>query len=218
MSDKTNLLLDCGMTTPYQLWKYNNNQDLLDAVYISHSHADHYFGLPALLYRMKEEGRKRDLVIIFSEEQIIKDLIDFAYKGLYASLGFKVVFQKKENSTFRDLNLSFSKTEHTIHNTVIKIENKAKSICYSGDGSYTKESEKLYANCDLLIHEAYFYDKKMIGHGSITDLIEMAERNNIKSLALTHINRDVRKSLKEKKLSSEKVDIKIPNDFDQITP
>jgi len=67
ITGKTKLLLDCGMTTPYQLWKYNNDQNLLDAVYISHSHADHYFGLPALLVRMWEEKRKKPITV-FSQK------------------------------------------------------------------------------------------------------------------------------------------------------
>lgn len=216
VSNKTNLLLDCGMTTPYQLWKYNNDQGLLDAVYISHSHADHYFGLPALLNRMREEKRKKDLVIIFSEEKVIKDLIDFGYKGLYPRLGFKVIFQKTKDIKINDLNLSFAKTNHVIDNLAVKIESRGRSVCYSGDGGFTPDAEKLYSSCDLLIHEAYLFNRKEEGHGCVTDLIKMAERNNIKCLALTHINRFLRKDLTKKKIYSKKVNIKVPNNFEQI--
>ena len=64
LSGKTSLLLDCGFVVPYQLWKYNNDQSFLDGVYITHPHADHYFGLPALLVRMSEEKRTRQFTII----------------------------------------------------------------------------------------------------------------------------------------------------------
>ena len=50
----TKLLLDCGFAVPQQLWRYNADQDLVDAIYISHMHADHYFGIPVLLIRMLE--------------------------------------------------------------------------------------------------------------------------------------------------------------------
>ncbi|MCX6722879.1 MAG: MBL fold metallo-hydrolase [Candidatus Staskawiczbacteria bacterium] len=63
ITDKTKLLLDCGFTVPPQLWKYNPDYNFLDAIYISHQHADHYFGLPAILLRMWEGGREKDLLL-----------------------------------------------------------------------------------------------------------------------------------------------------------
>lgn len=215
------LLLDCGLTTPFELWKYNNDQNLLDGAYITHTHADHYFGLPALLFRMKEGERKKEFVIICQKksEKIIKDIVYYGYKNLFSKLGFRIKFIKAEPDKiieFKDMNLFFALGEHTIKNLAIKIENNKKSICYSGDGNFTKKTERLYKDSDLVIHEAYFYDKKAIGHSSITDLIKMAERNNIKCLALTHINRELRKKLNKKKISSKKVKIIVPKGRDEI--
>jgi ribonuclease Z len=93
-SEKTNFLLDCGLSTPFQLWKYNGDQNLLDAVFISHCHADHYFGFPSLINRMREEGRKKDLTV-FSQKgnsEIIKKIIDLGYKNLLSRVGFKINF------------------------------------------------------------------------------------------------------------------------------
>lgn len=219
VSEKTNLLLDCGCTTPIQLWKFNDDQSFLDAVYISHSHADHYFGIPALLYRMREEERRKPLAIICQDKKIIKDIIDYGYKGLYSKLGFDINFIEIEESQtiqFNDLKLLFAPTTHSASNFAIKIDDGKKSLCYSGDGGFNEKTEELYKNSDLVIHEAYFYDEKKIGHGCITDLIKMAERNNIKCLALTHIHRNLRKGLSKKKISSKKVKVMIPKPFDKL--
>lgn len=62
-TDKTKLLSDCGFTVPSQLWKYNPDPNFLDLINISHQHSDHFFGLPAVLLRMWEGGRERDLTI-----------------------------------------------------------------------------------------------------------------------------------------------------------
>jgi ribonuclease Z len=214
VSDKTKLLLDCGMTTPFQLWKYDNNQNLLDGVYISHSHADHYFGLPALLVRMMEEKRKKPIVIICQKKKDIINMIETGYKGFIKKSKFQLNFIEIKNSiNFKDLKLFFAKARHSTNDYAIKIENKGKSICYSGDGDYTKQTEKLYKDCDLLVHEAYFYDKKVLGHGRVTDLIKMAERNNVKCLALTHINRELRK--RGFKIPKSKIKTIIPKPFDE---
>jgi len=218
LSKKTKLLLDCGSTTPYELWKYNNDQNLLDAIYISHLHGDHCFGLPALVMRMWEEGREKPITII-SEEDIFERFLEFGYKGFLRKFKFKVNYKKAEPGKiikFKELELSFAETKHSRKNLAIKVSDGEKTICYSGDGTFTKETEKLYKDSDLVIHEAYLYNKKIIGHACITDLIKMAERNNIKCLALTHIHRDLRKELNKKKISSKKVKVIIPKPFDKL--
>lgn len=221
LSNKTNLLLDCGCSTPVQLWKFNGDQSFLDAVYISHHHADHYFGIPALLNRMREEKRKKPLTIICQDKKIIKDIIDYGYKGLYSRLGFEINFREAgEGQTFQlnELKLSFNPTEHPVENLAIKIDDGKKSFCYSGDGMFNEGTEELYKDSDLVIHEAYFYDKKEPGHALIVDLVTMAERNNIKCLALTHINRFLRRKeleLIKKNLANKKVKIIIPTTFEE---
>jgi len=62
------------------------------------------------------------------------------------------------------------------------------------------------------------YDKEIIGHSSIISAIKFAEDNNVKCLALTHMNRDFRKKelakLKDK-IKSESVEIIISEPMDE---
>jgi len=218
-SEKANLLLDCGGTAPFQLWKINKNQNLLDAVFISHSHADHYFGLPALFTRMWEEKRVKPLSIICLKEDAkkIKTLIKLGYGNIFKRFGFGVRFIRidlDEEIDFNDLRLSFEETEHSIRNSAIRVESGGKSVCYSGDGMFNKETEALYKNSDLLIQEAYLHDKQALGHGNIMEAVKMAEKRDIKCLALIHINRNLRKS--GLSIPQSRIKIVIPNPFDEI--
>lgn len=225
LSNNTNLLLDCGCTTPGQLWKFNDNQSFIDAIYITHRHADHYFGLPSLFVRMWEEKRKKPLTIICQKglKELIEELIDYGYKGLLGRLECEIKFIEVEESQTTQLNglkLSFAPTDHKVTNLAIKIDNGKKSFCYSGDGGFNEKTEKLYKDSDLVIHESYLYDEKREGHACMADLIRMAERNNIKCLALTHINRFLRRKELEsikKKVSNKEVKVIIPNSFDEYT-
>lgn len=224
VSDKTNLLLDCGCTTPTQLWKFNSDQLFLDAIYITHGHADHYFGIPPLFQRMWEEKRKKPITIICQKglKRVIKELMEYGYKGFVSKYEFKINFiEIKPGQTikFNDLKLSFALTEHSVSNLAIKIDDGKKSFCYSGDGMFNEKTEELYRNSDLVIHEAYLYDEKREGHACITDLIKMAQRNNVKCLAPIHINRFLRRKELEsikKKISDKKVKVIIPNPFEEF--
>ena len=221
---KTNLLLDCGYSIPPQMWKYNPSQSFLDAVYISHLHADHYFGIPALLTRMWEEKRKKPLTIICQKgaKAQIEELVDYAYKGIASKFEFKLDFiEAKEGKTinFNEFKLSFAPTIHSADNLAIKISDKTHAICYSGDGQFTEETEKLYNGADLAIHEAFTFNEKLQNHSCIADLIGMAKRNKIKCLALTHIRRDVRKNqmdLIKEKISKEKIKVIVPEPLEKF--
>lgn len=176
---------------------------------------------------MWEEKRKKPLTIICQKglKKIIEKLVDYGYQGFLSKLGFflgKLRFrinfievEKDQTIKLNGFKLSFAPTIHPVSNFAIKIEEGKKSLCYSGDGMFNEKTEKLYKNSDLVIHEAYFYDEKREGHACITDLIKMAERNNVKCLTLTHINRFLRrkelKLIKKNFPKNKKVKIIIPN-------
>lgn len=221
--DKTNLLIDCGDSAVRQLWKYTPNHNLIDALYITHRHSDHLFGIPALLARMLEEKRTKDITIICSKRihEDIARIMDHAYQGLASNFGFKINFteaEEKNTIQFNELKLSFALSNHTAPNLAIKISDGKRIVCYSGDGIVSEKEDGIYKDSDLLIHEAYTYDEKRPGHVCIKDLIEMARRNNVKCLALTHIQRNFRaKELEfiKNKILETNIKIIIPNPFDE---
>jgi ribonuclease BN (tRNA processing enzyme) len=192
------LLLDCGYAGPFQVWGRDASPDLLDAIYISHAHADHYFGLPALLTRMWEDGRTKPLTIISQPQALhqIRQLLDLGYIGI--SKRFQFAIEEIEASPaafieYRRLRLRFAPTLHSTTNLAIRIEEAAGSFCYSGDGMFTDESRALYSGTGLLLHEAYCFDPSPV-HADIPRLIEMAAGAGVKRLVLTHVQRNVRKN------------------------
>lgn len=221
VTDKTNLLLDCGLTAAPQVWKYNPDPSFIDVINISHWHADHYFGLPGLLLRMWEGGRTRPLTIISRKgfkSQFAK-LMDLAYLNFIEKFKYEIIIVEVEEGQeleFNDLKLYFNKTIHSGENLAIKINDGKSEVAYSGDGSPISGND-FYKNLDLLILETYLYDEEKIGHSSIVSAIKFAEDNDVKCLALTHINRDFRKnklSEIQAQIKSDKTEIIIPNPLD----
>lgn len=191
------LLLDMGYSAPEQLWRHNEGPDLLDVVYISHGHADHCFGLPPLLVRMREDGRKKPLNIVCGKwlRGHLEKVIDLGYPGTMEKCDFDVRIHGVEEGdvlAFGPLELSFAPTLHSVDNLGIRVTDGASALFYSGDGRPTPKSLALCKGADLVIHEAYFFNRRISGHGNIKDLVEEMETREVRALALTHIQRECR--------------------------
>ena len=57
------LLIDCGHATPPALWRARPDPDAIDAIYLTHHHADHVLGLVPVIDRWAVEGRRANLTI-----------------------------------------------------------------------------------------------------------------------------------------------------------
>ncbi len=57
-------LVDCGEGTQWRLLEYRSRLNQLKAIFISHLHGDHYFGIFGLLGTLHLQGRTRPLTIV----------------------------------------------------------------------------------------------------------------------------------------------------------
>ncbi len=220
---RANILFDCGYSMPPQWFKLGKQADFLDAIYISHRHADHCFGLPAILLRMDEEGRKKPLVVICQEscQYFLRDLTKTAYPNA-GKLSFPVEFVGVNEGTvtdLEDLKLRYAESIHSIRNLAVRVSTDDWAYCYSGDGQFTIGTQHLYRDSDLLVHETFLRKEKRDGHACVTDVIAMAEQNGVKALALTHLDRKFRESdlpsLREEFRDNTKMKILIPEPMDE---
>ncbi|HZU25353.1 MAG TPA: ribonuclease Z [Bryobacteraceae bacterium] len=217
------LLLDCGYSIPHRLWHIERDASAIDLIYISHGHADHYFGLPAVLGRMWEDGRTKALTIVSQHPllQEIRDLMEAGYRGLAARFGFPLEFIAAKPGLkleWGEMTFDFAPTRHSVSNLAVRIGRGERSICYSGDGAVTDEARRLYNGADLLIHEAYSFEQSPV-HADIEDVIGTARRGQVKRVALTHIQRDLRRDLarvQEAAAREHEVEVTIPEPGDLL--
>ena len=214
------LLLDCGYSIPIQLWRYSTNPNLVDIVFISHLHADHSYGLPALIVRMREEKREKPLTLITlrGTKEKLQEIIRNGYPKALDKPSFPIRFievNSGEEIRINELTLKFASTKHSVPNIAMRIEDEENIICYSGDGRDTEESKELYREADLVIHECYTIDEEMMDHSNLLDVLALKKEGNVRHLMLTHIQRDLREKIKDKaKMLS---DVTIPNPMDQYS-
>ena len=199
-SGGSSILLDCGFNASCKLWKYAANPLDLDAVFVSHFHADHYFGLPALITRSIEEGRSKRLTILGPSgiESRVRRLMDLAYSNALSRAGFEIFFIEcvpGEDFKHGGFRFRFALNDHSMPCLAIRLDAGGKSLYYSGDGKPTDDTVDLAGDCDLVVHEAFTLDEITTGHGDVGTALEMASKSGAKACALVHMRRTVRHSM-----------------------
>lgn len=94
-------LIDCGEGTQHQILHTNLSLNALDAIYITHVHGDHCYGLMGLLASTNMGGRVEKLKIIAPTP--IKLLLEASQKATSLNLSFEIEFIALEtlNTTFK---------------------------------------------------------------------------------------------------------------------
>lgn len=225
---ETKLLLDCGYLVPKAIWHHFPDPDFFDAIFLSHLHGDHTFGIPPYLTRLWLDGRKKPLKLIGNQEVVEKlpTIIDLAYPGILKDLSYdlELVSAKVDsNVMLNELELSFAETIHPVLNYAVRISTGDLAVCYSGDGQMTRETKQLYADADWLIQEAFTLepDPKLQMHGNVRETVEVAEACGIGNIALTHVERRLRDQpeaiLKFAKGIAQYANIYLPDPADELT-
>ena len=196
------LLVDCGYGVPRDLFARYQSPDLLDGVYFTHCHADHSFGFPALIGRLRNDGRTRPLSLIGQPgtKARLTEIYELAYPGSMAKTPFPLEFIEFNPSRpflqWRDLSLAFAELDHPLLNFGIRISTGGVHAGISGDGSMTPQSRELFATVDALVHEAFQFERAEtdpaagFGHSTVREVLDfVAAKRSIRKAALVHIRR-----------------------------
>ena len=213
------VLVECGPQTVMQLMKMSFDPSSIDIVYISHAHADHYFGIPLLLQVLSEEGREKPLEIIGPEgiKKKIEDLLYLGYRKNIKDLGYKINIKEESDGSEVKINkykFSFAETIHSVRCLSVSISKGGKKVSYTGDGRPTTKTKELVRNSDMLIAESYCSGFRT--HSSIVESSKLARESNSKLLVAVHIYRKC--NLKRELEKAQKIfsPIIIPKEFDTI--
>ncbi|XP_066248505.1 ribonuclease Z, mitochondrial [Euwallacea similis] len=219
ISETSNILMDCGEGTYGQILRFfgtNKGNEVLtniDAIYISHLHADHHIGLLGLL-----QGRRRALHISNIDKQPLyliapKQILTWLtfYDKCFETIEDEYVLIPNDSLLlnrhtypedklrkllsdlqFSDINTCF--VRHCPNAFGVSILHKSGyKLTYSGDTMPSENLVHLGQNSDVLIHEATMEDDlsneavvKM--HSTTSQAIEIGRNMNAKHIVLTHFS------------------------------
>ncbi|MEJ2232579.1 MAG: ribonuclease Z [Syntrophobacterales bacterium] len=219
------VLLDCGYSVPPRFWQLGLQPDALDGIWVSHFHADHAFGIPALLVRFWEEKRKKDLYFLGQKgiESFVLKCLDLAYPNFLPRLEFSLRFVEVEPGdlvTALGMSWRTAVNDHPQRDLALRLDAEGTLVFYSGDGRPTSETRALAEGVNLIVHEAFHLSKDIPGHGTIAGCLDMARACKAKRLALVHIQRDVRRErseeIRELAKAVQEVEVIFPESGDSI--
>jgi len=191
------VLLDCGFTTPHLYFSACAEADCLDALWISHFHGDHFFGVPLLFLRLWEMDRRKPLFVLgpAGVKAKIRQALDLAYPNFGAKMHYPLLFREAEPDVCLEAAGFQWRTAAGLHSQralALRLEDGERALFYSGDGRPTPATENLVRGCDVAVHEAFRLADETPGHGSVRGCLDFARRTGVPALALLHIQREER--------------------------
>ncbi|MGY5343763.1 MBL fold metallo-hydrolase [Paenibacillus glucanolyticus] len=181
------VLLDCGSGVLSRL-QNEINLEQLDAVFITHTHADHFADVYALEFSalvLTQLGKRtRPLDVYIYGENLAS--LNFAYPD-YAHVH---PIEPARTVNVGELMFSFSETVHEVPCCAIKATTReGANLIYSGDTGYCSSFIEFAENADLLVLECSLYDVQkgvLDGHLTAGEAGEIARLANAGYLILTH--------------------------------
>ncbi|XP_058791636.1 ribonuclease Z, mitochondrial [Phymastichus coffea] len=213
ISENNNILLDCGEGTAGQLVRFFGEEQAdhilknLNAIYVSHLHADHHLGFIGLL--KQRERVTDDKLYLIAPEQIedYLNLYDHRFESICKNfklisnrdlllgqniLPFTIAKEMYERLEISNINTAFVKHCPYAYGVALTLKDERK-ISYSGDTIPCDSFVKLAKNSFLLIHEATMEDgletdAAQKHHSTISQAVNVGVKSNAEFTILTHFS------------------------------
>lgn len=215
------ILVDCGHGVVGKL-QATGDTFRLDAVVLSHLHADHCADLTSLYWGYRLSGVARAFPLLLPETQIPR------LEAILGAFGLPVdqverVFQLREVGPEAPVaigaaRLTFARGDHSVPTVGIRIEEPGASFMFTGDAASIEPLVGLARGVDLLVSEATMdgdsYDPANPVHLTPAMAAELARRAGARRLSLTHIwpSHDKQKLLRQARAVFPNTDLAVPGE------
>ena len=240
ISDLYHVLIECGGSAAHKLARLGLPYERLEDIIITHTHVDHVYGLPGLIFSM----RYRDL-LSHKELQRTTPLRIHCPEGAVANIhAILDVFGLQDNTFFpieirgipdQENALVFQNDLVTITSTPvehvpdlptygIKIvsASSGKTVVYSSDTRPSKRLIRFASQADLLFHECAGLSQHPIPniHSNALQVGEVGKRSAVKTLVLLHFTTvfaDTPEELVAEVRQNFAGEVQLASDFDEYT-
>ncbi len=186
---ETELLIDPGPTCYYAVKKLGLDLLKLNAILVTHYHADHVFGLPFIMLELAFSGDVRDVRLILPNENYgevptgkayIEKLMTLAYpdvaEKVLETLKLDVIQLPTDEVTellIGELKIKAIPAKHTIPALSYVIQSDSRTVLISGDTEYNSHLSENLKGAELALLDISTPNFKLPGHMNLEDMKDM---------------------------------------------
>ena len=197
--DRAPVLLDCGATSLTALRRCGLDPGAIGAVFVSHLHGDHFGGLPFLILDGQFSRRTAPLAVAGppgTGHRLAGAMECFFPGSSRVRREFEVTVTELELGTNQEVAGVTIEAFPASHPSgapglILRLDLGGTVIAYTGDTAWTPAIAQAANDADLLIAEAYYWDKKVPYHLSHADLAEHERDLTARRVVLTHMSADM---------------------------
>lgn len=186
--DGFHCLIDCGSGVLSSLQNYLP-LEMIDAVVISHYHADHVADIGSLQYSRLIQfylDNPTPVLPIYGHAEDQESFLKLSYKE--RTVGIEI--SEEDTIQIGPFTVSFCRTIHPVYCLAMKFTVGDHSVVLTADTEWRDELVEFARDADLLISEANLYEKhlgKAPGHMAGSEAGKLAKLSGSKQLLLTHL-------------------------------
>jgi ribonuclease BN (tRNA processing enzyme) len=193
------VLLDCGATSLIALRRSGLDPGEIGAVLVSHLHGDHFGGLPFLILDGQFSGRAAPLLIAGppGTRQRLTEAMECLFPGS-SQVHRRFDVRVAELAPGQTTNVAGLATQafQASHPSgapalILRLTVGGTVVAYTGDTAWTPAITEASRHADLLIAEAYYWDKPVPHHLRYADLAEHDSEITARGVILTHMSPDM---------------------------
>lgn len=193
--DGTAVLLDCGEGTERQLLRFAPEASV-NAIFVSHNHADHLLGVPALVQCLGEEGPTPEVHAPTGAVAAVEDALALVAAEMRVQPGVEPL-EHEDEVYVGSLRVRAFSTAHKGHSLGYAVDaatdRDRKKVVYTGDTRPSRATVRAARGADLLVHEATFCEEekaraRATRHSTAAEAAGVAREAGVDRLALTHLS------------------------------
>lgn len=199
---EASFLIDCGASAMVSIRRFGVDPNGIAAIVLSHLHVDHFGGLPSFILDAQLVSRRTRPLLIAGPKGLSMRLDALMEAHFPGSTTVKRKFPIEIIEISPDLPIDVGSTGIRISGYVVRHPSgtpslalrmtcDGKTLSYTGDTEWVDALITAACNADLLIAEAYCYERKVRFHLDYATLREKIPMIGAKRIVLTHMSSDM---------------------------